>query len=109
MQRRTPPPNGIQVFVGGFVPRNRSGRNTSGSGWLSSRRWAMMIDGPTVAPAGRSMPPMVAGFIRVRTTIGMTGCRRIDSFDHRLEPGVVAGPARPRGTARSRAGSRPIS
>ena len=39
-----------------------------------------MIDGPTVAPAGRSMPPMVAGFIRVRTTIGITGCSRIDSL-----------------------------
>ena len=80
MQRRTPPPNGIQVFVGGLWPRNRSGRKACGSSWLSSREWAMMIDGPTVAPAGRSKPPIVAGFIRVRTTIGMIGCSRIDSF-----------------------------
>ena len=29
MQRRTPPPNGIQVLVGGFWPRNRVGSKTS--------------------------------------------------------------------------------
>ena len=80
MQRRTPPPNGIQVLVGGFWPRNRSGRNTSGSGWWSDRAWLTMIDGPTVAPAGRSQPAMVAGFISVRATIGITGCSRIDSL-----------------------------
>ena len=80
MQRRTPPPNGIQVLVGGFWPRNRSGRKTSGSGWFSDFWWATMIEGPTVTPRGRSTPPMVAGRIRVRTTIGITGCRRIDSF-----------------------------
>ena len=54
MQRRTPPPNGIHVLVGGLWPRNRSGRKASGSSWLSSREWARMIDGPTVVPAGRS-------------------------------------------------------
>ena len=40
----------------------------------------MRIDGPTVAPRGRSMPAIVCGFIKVRTTIGITGCSRIDSF-----------------------------
>ncbi len=54
MQRRTPPPNGIQVLVAGWPSMNRSGRNDEGESWLSAREWAMMIDGPTVVPAGRS-------------------------------------------------------
>src|SRR5262249_42108177 len=80
MHRRTPPPNGIQVLTGGFWPRNRVGSNRSGSGWLSGRLWAIRIDGPTVAPAGRSQPPTVAGRIRVRTTIGITGWSRMASL-----------------------------
>ena len=31
-QRRIPPPNGIHVAGGGLLPRNRSGRNSSGEG-----------------------------------------------------------------------------
>ena len=31
-QRRTPPPNGIQVYVPAGCSRKRSGRNASGSG-----------------------------------------------------------------------------
>ena len=32
MQRRRPPPNGIQVYVPGLASRKRSGRNAYGSG-----------------------------------------------------------------------------
>ena len=48
MQRRTPPPKGIQVFGRRALPsRNRSGRKARGRGGWSSRSWASRIDGPT--------------------------------------------------------------
>ena len=53
-------------------PRGRGGcpRGCGRSG-STARRWRR---------PGRSRPPIVAGFIRVRTTIGITGCSRIDSL-----------------------------
>ena len=59
-------------------------------------------------PRGRSSPPIVAGFIRVRTTIGITGCSRIDSFSTASRQS--SSPSR--GSRRARAsssGSRPSS
>ena len=53
MQRRTPPPNGIHVYASGVPCRNRSGRNSSGSGYRSSRKWIAAIAGITSVPAGR--------------------------------------------------------
>ena len=44
--------------------------------WLYSRHGLRLEE----APAGRSIPPIVAGFIRVRLTNGITGCSRIASF-----------------------------
>ena len=64
-------------------PRRRGtarGRNRPASRWLASDSWARMIEAATLAPRGRSMPPIVAGAIRCRTTIGITGCSRIDSL-----------------------------
>ena len=80
MQRRTPPPKGIQVLVATSPSRNRSGRKRVCSGWLASDSWARMIEAATLVPRGRSIPPIVAGAIRWRTTIGITGCSRIDSL-----------------------------
>src|SRR4029079_18835034 len=74
MQRRAPPPKGIHVFGAGLRPTNRPGSNWSWCEWFSSRWWASRIDGAPVVPAGRSRPPIVAGAMRVRTTMGRTGC-----------------------------------
>ena len=63
-------------------PRRGSatGRNSSGCGKFSGSAWASRIDGPTEtrrAARGRRQP---TGFMRKRTTIGMIGCSRSDSF-----------------------------
>ena len=40
MQRRIPPPNGIQAWVSGGLPTNRSGSNVAASAKLRSAAWA---------------------------------------------------------------------
>ena len=80
MQRRTPPPKGIQVLVA-TSPRGTA-RDGTGCGRDGSPRdsWARMIEAATLVPRGRSIAADRGRRHQVRTTIGITGCSRIDSL-----------------------------
>ena len=65
--------------------------------------------GRDVGARGRSMPPTVAGAIRWRTTIGITGCSAHRLLEHRLEVVGRRRPTRRPGPCASCSGSLPSS
>ena len=55
MQRRTPPPNGIQAYDSAPPFKKRSGRNSSGDSYRSGRAWSTAIAGQHERAGGQ--PP----------------------------------------------------
>ena len=75
IQRRVPPPNGINVYGAGRS-RKRSGEKRIGSGYNSGDRCTPTIDAVTIVPAGSRYPPSSNGALSFREAASIGGRTR---------------------------------